>query len=652
MFYPQEMTEIELIVPAKDIVSVTKVLSGRGSFQQTDSNYLSSEIKPGTANIWQEKAVTFSGLERRLQSIIQTLGIEEGRPPTTEFEAMVEFDSVRPQVEQIELEVKQVSDQLTGETKHLEQLQSTIKQLEPVADLELDLGSIRNSHFLYSVLGVIPLPNVERLQASLSHIPFVLLTLRHDNHESVVWLAGAKNNHDVLERAARSAYLNPLSLPDSYTGTPTEIIASLQQNVKTVQQNIETQKQEIARLNKKYQQQLQTLVWDVRSTRMLSDAIVRYGRLKYTYLIVGWAIASQLSALTRQIHQVSKETLIETYPTRRSGANQNVPSSLDHPRVMLPFQGLVTTFGQPRYGELDPTLLMMIMFPFLFGAMFGDVGQGVVLVLLGWLLISKKVKALRGMAGLGGVILACGAVATVFGFLYGSFFGFEDVIPALWMVPVKNILTILMIAIIAGVILLSLGFILGIINSITARNWSKMLFDHSGIAGLVLYWSLIGLAAAAFLPNFPVPQIVFIILAVIGAVAIMFSEIWIHLLEGHRPLIEDSIGIYIIQVFFEMLETFISYLSNSLSYVRVGAFAVAHGGLSAAIFVLAELGGADHGFGYWVTIILGNVFIVGFEGLIVGIQTMRLSYYEFFSKFFTGGGMEYEPLSIRPVVNE
>ena len=218
------------------------------------------------------------------------------------------------------------------------------------------------------------------------------------------------------------------------------------------------------------------------------------------------------------------------------------------------------------------------------------------------------------------------------------------------MSPVKNILTILMIAIGAGTILLSLGYILGIINAWTARDWPKLFFEHSGLPGLLLYWSLLGIGATAFIPTFPVPQIVFIIVAVITGVAIAFSEIWTHLLEGHRPLIEDSIGIYVIQVFFEMFETMISYLSNSLSYVRVGAFAVAHGGLSAAIFILAVLvGGKEYTLGYWLVVIGGNLFIVGFEGLIVGIQTMRLSYYEFFSKFFTGGGMEYEPLSIRPV---
>ena len=126
----------------------------------------------------------------------------------------------------------------------------------------------------------------------------------------------------------------------------------------------------------------------------------------------------------------------------------------------------------------------------------------------------------------------------------------------------------------------------------------------------------------------------------------MLSEVLINLVEGHRPLIEGGIGTYFIQAPVELFEAVISLLSNSLSFVRVGAFAVAHGGLSSAIFILAELASPTHGLGYWIVVIIGNIFIVGFEGLIVGIQTMRLHYYEFLGKFFTGGGMRFEPLTL------
>jgi len=126
----------------------------------------------------------------------------------------------------------------------------------------------------------------------------------------------------------------------------------------------------------------------------------------------------------------------------------------------------------------------------------------------------------------------------------------------------------------------------------------------------------------------------------------MFSGVLIRLVERERPLIEGGLATYAIQAPMELFETVISFLSNSLSYVRIGAFAIAHGVLSSVVFLLAELVSPGRGIGYWLIVAIGNVGIVIYEGLIVGIQAMRLSYYELFSKFFTGGGMRFEPLSI------
>ena len=154
---------------------------------------------------------------------------------------------------------------------------------------------------------------------------------------------------------------------------------------------------------------------------------------------------------------------------------------------------------------------------------------------------------------------------------------------------------------------------------------------------------MLGIAGGAFLPELHLPTGLFVVTAVIGGIGVMFAEVFRHLLEGHRPLIEGGIATYAIQAFFELFEAVITYVSNSLSYIRVGAFAVAHGGLSSVFFILAALVSPTHGVGYWIMLLIGNIFIVGFEGLIVAIQTMRLHYYEFLGKFFTGGGMRFEP---------
>ena len=659
MFFPKAMTEIELIVPSKDLLGVTRVLSNYGVFHQTDSHH--PGVASGSANTWQEQASAYSVLERRVQIVMQSLGIDEGQPPSSEFDAMVEIDKIRPLVDQIEEEVKQVSDQLTSERKQMEQHESTLRQLEPVADIDLDISSLRNSRYLYSMLGVMPTANVDRLQTSLARVPNVFLTLRSDSNRPVVWLAGTKANSDVLERAARSAYLDPLSLPNDYQGTPAKIIDSLHRTIENTQRTIDELNKKLAGMAETRKQELRDLLWQSHTSRVLSDAIVRFGQLRYTYVVTGWVQSDDLESLTQRLKTASKEILIETLPTTRSGHNSNVPVALENSKFLKPFQMLVNTYARPRYGELDPTWLIVFMFPFLFGAMFGDIGQGLVLAVLGYLMASKKVKALSGMSGLGGVVFLCGISATLFGFFYGSIFGFEEdvhifgmTLEPIWLSPIHHIMDVLMVAVGAGVVLLILAYMIGIFNFAVSRERGHLLFGHNGIAGFVLYLSLLGFGGATF-GILPVSPTVFLALAIAAGLGVMFSEVFIHLVEGHRPLIDSGgIGTYLIQAGVELFEVIISMLSNTLSYVRVGAFAVAHGGLSQAIFILAVLagGGEEGGIGYWITIVLGNVFIIGFEGLIVGIQTMRLSYYEFFSKFFTGGGMRFEPLTLKPVQEE
>jgi V/A-type H+-transporting ATPase subunit I len=274
------------------------------------------------------------------------------------------------------------------------------------------------------------------------------------------------------------------------------------------------------------------------------------------------------------------------------------------------------------------------------------------LAILGGIISSKKVKALKGFASLGPIVLACGIMATIFGFLYGSLFGYEDILPALWLRPGSNIMTILIITIAGGVILLIFGFLLNIYNLFKVKDWINLTFSHNGVIGLLLYLSLVGLAVSLLVPSFPLPKMIFVISSIIFGVGVMFSEFFVHLIERHKPLIEGGFVIYFIQIFFEMFETLISFFSNSLSFVRVGAFAVAHGYLCGVFFVLALMVDPGKGIGYWLVFLVGLVFVVGFEGLIVGIQTMRLTYYEIFGKFFNGGGKRFEPLTLHPAENE
>lgn len=657
MFFPEAMTEMELIVPEKDLLAVTKVLAGQGTFHQVDASHLSARASQGSTDSWKDRATAYAGLERRIMAIMQTLSAEEGSPAAGTQITMVELDTVRPTVEEIEQAVKEATGELAANQKIVTQLQNYISELEPVADVDIDISVLRNPQHIHSILGVMPAANIDRLETSLARTPFVLLKLREENNNAVVWLTGSQNNSDVLDRAARSAYLNPFDFTSSvHDGTPATIIKSLKADIQKANEYIEKQKSVTERLKATYGKQLQSSLWSVRTSRMLADAMAHYGKLKFTYLIVGWTPNSKVPALTEQLKKASQNIIIDATPSR--DGDHSVPTALRNPGFLHAFETVVNTYARPRYEEIDPTVLIAVTFPLLFGAMFGDSGQGVILALFGLLISSKKVAALRSMASLGTVVTTCGISSIIFGLLYGSFFGkegeenplnhipfFHDLV---LIEPLHEPITILGLAVGAGVVLLSFGYLLNLYNAFRAKEWPRFWFDHKGVVGLTLYWSLIGLAAASFLPALAGLKIVFVILAVLGAIGVTFSEVFKHMMEGHGFHLEGGPVMFGIQAGVELFEVMISLFSNTLSYARIGGFALAHAGLSLAVYIMAELvvgvplvGGIL----FWIVAILGNLFIIGFEGMIVGIQTMRLHYYEFFSKFFTGGGAPYEPLA-------
>ena len=661
MFFPEAMTEVELIVPSKDLLAVTKVLGNRGVFHQIDSTYLGLENQG--SNTWQEKAARYSTLERRIQMIMQNLNLEEEHSGASDFDSLSDLDPLQSAVDRIEGGVKNTSDQLAAEKKVLEQLESQLHQLEPIAETNVNVGALRKSNYLHSVLGIIPAENVSRLETSLSRVPHAFFTLREDPKRPVVWLLGPRSNSDVIDRAVKSAYLNPLTLPEEFEGTPAKITESIRKAIETSKQKISELNGTLRRLADTHRKELQKLLWDVHVSRTIADAIARFGQLRHTYVMVGWVPSADLDSLTQRLKQASREILIEATPMERAGRHSNVPVALRNPGFLSPFELLVNTYARPRYEEIDPTILIAVTFPLLYGAMFGDVGHGLVLATIGWFL-SKR-------SSLGGLLIACGLGGTIFGFLYGSIFGFEEILPHhpffgqfFWLSPIHDVLGILKLAIGAGIVLLILAHLVNLYNAARAKDWGRFFFDSSGLAGLVLYLSflvLLGYVASilftgdSFIPQIlvtigqigivvTIAQILFIICL---CLAVIFSHPLQHWMETGHFEVEGGWGMFAVQSAAEVLEKFISMLSNTLSYVRVGAFAIVHAGFTGAVFVIARLvGGGEESIGYWIVVVLGNLFVIGLEGFIVTIQTMRLHYYEFFSKFFRGGGSPYEPLAL------
>ncbi|HXQ38487.1 MAG TPA: V-type ATPase 116kDa subunit family protein, partial [Anaerolineales bacterium] len=466
-------------------------------------------------------------------------------------------------VDRIEGEVRQVNEQLSVEKKRLEQLESQLHQLEPIAETSVDVGALRQSNYMHSVLGIIPAENISRLETSLSRVPHAFFTLREDPKRPVVWLLGPRSNSDIIDRAVKSAYLNPLTLPEEFSGTPLEITESIRKSIEASKQKISELERVLAKLADTHKKELYSLLWDVHVSRRISDAIARFGQLRHTYVVVGWVPSAELESLTQRLKQASPEVLIEANLMEPAGHHSNVPVALRNPGPLTPFELLVNTYARPRYEEIDPTALIAITFPLLYGAMFGDVGHGLVLAAIGWFLSRRS--------ALGGLLVACGLSGTIFGFLYGSIFGFEEILPHhpffgrfFWISPIHDVLGILQVAIGAGIVLLITAHVLNMYNAARSGNWGRFFFDSNGLAGLILYLSflvLLGSVAASlftgesFLPPFlleigrigPVVTIAQILFLVGLCLATIFShplQHWMH--DGHF-VVDGGWGMFAVQ---------------------------------------------------------------------------------------------------------
>lgn len=298
------------------------------------------------------------------------------------------------------------------------------------------------------------------------------------------------------------------------------------------------------------------------------------------------------------------------------------------------YEPFVEMYGLPARGEMDPRLFMAITYTILFGIMFGDVGQGAFLVIAGFLLWK-----LKGM-WLGRIVSLCGVSAAAFGFVYGSVFGNEDILPGFKVLEDGNTMRILIVAVAIGVVLILICMLLNIINGIRQRDIKKIFFAPNGLAGFVMYFSIAFGVVWQVLKGQSVFTTAYILLTIVLPLLLIFAATPItKLLTGQKDWKPESIGMFIVEGFFELFETLLSYVSNTVSFLRVGAFAISHAGMMMVVYLLS---GSDNIFG----LIFGNLLVTGLETVLVCIQVMRLQFYEMFGRFYESGGEKYCPKTI------
>lgn len=302
-------------------------------------------------------------------------------------------------------------------------------------------------------------------------------------------------------------------------------------------------------------------------------------------------------------------------------------------RIFAPF---VEMYGVPAYGEIDPRVFMLISYTLLFGLMFGDVGQGAVLIILGIFFAKKK-----GM-WLGRIIAAVGCSAVVFGFVYGSVFGNEHLLPGFKVLEGNGVVSILLMTAGVGVLLIIICGVLNIVTGFRQHDIKKAVFSANGICGVLF---LAGLAVGVVLDmllKIPVlsNSLYWFFLACM-LLCIWFGDLLAWLCgdrKGHLP----SVGMLIMEGFFDLFEAFLSWLSNCLSFLRVGTYAICHAIMMLIVYKLSATDGGYAIFG----LVIGNIIVMGIEAVLVCIQVLRLEFYELFGRFYTGRGLAFEPVHI------
>jgi V/A-type H+-transporting ATPase subunit I len=294
------------------------------------------------------------------------------------------------------------------------------------------------------------------------------------------------------------------------------------------------------------------------------------------------------------------------------------PLMLQNPWWAKPFEIFAGLLGTPDRNEADPSRILAVLAPLLFGYMFGDVGQGFILLTAG-LLLQKRWPLLR-------ILIANGASAILFGFVFGSIFGREDLIPALWLHPIEHPLPILAVPLLAAVFIMLTGLILKAIESSWRGDWIRWLHIEAPVIALYL-----GIVSAFLFQNSLSMMLIIIAL-------IWFTIGSLMLANGKLLPVITAVG--------SLIEAIVQLMLNTVSFVRVGAFSLAHAGLSMAFNIMADNAGSAALF--LLIMLLGNVIVILLEGLVVSIQTTRLILFEFFIRFLQANGRVFKPLAGPP----
>lgn len=541
------------------------------------------------------------------------------------------------------LEIQEKKEKLK---RRIEENRGKQQIIAPFRPLDCNLQDVLDYKYINFRFGKIPIEYYHKVQKYLMD-DLGAIFVEGERDESSVYGAYFVSPGESLKVDAvfRSLHFERVALQGGFDGTPTEAFMRLDREISKMEDQIRDLDKEAAEMLTERAPQLVAAQKRLEELTNNFDVRKLAARMQDNeedfYILCGWMAEDDVAKFLDEIK--NDEKVFVVVEDDRDSYFGEPPTKLKNPKLFKPFEMYVQMYGLPAHNEMDPTVFVGLTYSFIFGAMFGDVGQGLLLAIGGGLLYWLKKIPLAGIIGCAGVF------STFFGFMFGSIFGFEDIIEPMWLRPIDSMMTlpfigklntVFIVAVAFGMGVIILAMILHIINAARSKDIEGTWFDVNGVAGLVFYASVVA-TVVLFMTGHKTPgAVVLAVMFGVPLLLILFKEPLTKKIQKRADKMEESKAMFLVQGFFELFETLLSYFSNTLSFVRIGAFAVSHAAMMEVVLMLA---GAEEGNPNWIIIILGNLFVCGMEGLIVGIQVLRLEYYEMFSRFYRGSGREFHP---------
>lgn len=541
------------------------------------------------------------------------------------------------------------NDALQTANKEISEVSGAIMQINHLRSLNNDFDKIFACKYVSVRVGRLPSDNLPKLDYYKENFFFVPFE-KTDNFCFGMYFCPVKDKAEV-DDIFKSLYFERIHIPDYVKGSPEDALEQLNIRLKTNKDIAGKNNGEIDRLAAGCKDEFLQVYSKLKKRHDIFELRKYAGVYENKFCIKGFITSKDKKKFLKLFDDMNTVS-VEFMPADSDSANLTPPTKLKNSWLTRPFNMMVEMYGLPEYGGFNPTTFVAITYTLLFGIMFGDLGQGFIIFLLSFI-VGKKMNRQAG-----GILSRVGLSSMLFGTLYGSVFGFEELLDPIYesigisFLPLKVFKQtdfILITAVAIGVVLIISSMIINIYIGFKQKDYEKAVFGCNGIAGLVFYSSVIFAAVSTLMFDMKVMSPLFVIFMIVIPLICIFCRVPFSIATKYKKWKlsnEDenmTVGGFIVENFFEMFEFLLSYVSNTMSFLRVGGFVLSHAGMMLVVMTLME---GCSAVGKPFVFILGNLFVMAMEGMIVAIQIIRLEFYEMFSRFNESNGKAFEPLKL------